>query len=77
VGISPGEERYESPYLYVNPYPFNEKLFDESVSSGTWHTDGCKGIKVEWKDLEYKAEKEISDQIHDLFQIAQNHFQEG
>ena len=77
VGKSPGGELYESPYLYVNPYPFNEKLFDESVSSGTWHTDGCKGIKVEWKDLEYKAEKEISDQIHDLFQIAQNHFQEG
>jgi len=23
VGISPGEERYKSPCLYVNPYPFN------------------------------------------------------
>ena len=77
VGISPREERYESPYLYVNPYPFNEKLFDESVSPGKWHTDGWKGIKVEWKDLEYKKEKEISCQIHDLFQIAQSHFQEG
>ena len=47
VGKSPGGELYESPYLYVNPYPFNEKLFDESVSPGTWHTDGWKGIKVE------------------------------
>jgi hypothetical protein len=77
VGISPGEDRYESPYLYVSPYPFNEKRINESVSPGIWHTDGWKGIKVEWKDLEYKPEKQISGEIYDLFQLAQSHFQEG
>ena len=75
VGISPGEDKYESPYLYINPYPFKEMMINESLVSGIWHTVGWKGIKVEWKDLEIKPEKQISDEIYDLFVIAQRNFQ--
>jgi hypothetical protein len=34
VGISPGDDDYESPYLYVNPYPFDEKMVDRSLAIG-------------------------------------------
>jgi hypothetical protein len=32
VGISTGDDGYESPYLYVNPYPFEEKMVDRSLA---------------------------------------------
>jgi hypothetical protein len=75
LGKSPGEDKYRSPYLYVNPYPFKEMMINESLVSGIWHTVGWKGIKVEWKGLENKTEKQISDEIYDLFLIAQRNFQ--
>ena len=75
VGISPGDVQYESPYLYVNPYPFNEMMVNVSLFTGRWHTVGWKGIKVEWKDLEKKPEQQISGEIYDLFLIAQRNFQ--
>jgi hypothetical protein len=34
VGISPGDDDYESPYLYVKPYPFDEKMVDRSLAIG-------------------------------------------
>jgi hypothetical protein len=34
LGISPGDDGYESPYLYVNPYPFDEKMVDRSLAIG-------------------------------------------
>jgi len=75
VGISPGDGQYESPYLYVNPYPFNEMMVNESLFTGRWHIVGWKGIKVEWKDLERKPEHQISGEIYDLFLVAQRNFQ--
>lgn len=50
VGISPGDDDSESPYLYVNPYPFNEKMVDQSLTISKWHATGWNGIKVEWKE---------------------------
>jgi len=57
VGISPGGDDYESPYLYVNPYPFDEKMVDRSLAIGKRHTTGWYGIKVEWNELEHKIEQ--------------------
>ena len=76
VGISPGQDQFESPYLYVNPYPFNEMMVNEPLFTGRWHTVGWKGIIVEWKDLEKKPEQQISGEIYDVFLIAQRNFQE-
>ena len=47
IGISPGHDQYGSPYLYVNPYPFNENVKKKFCQYGSWHTDGWNGIKVE------------------------------
>ena len=74
VGISPGDDDYESPYLYVNPYPFDEKMVDRSLAIGKQHTTGWNGIKVEWNELEDKIEQEISSTIYDLFLVAKRNF---
>jgi hypothetical protein len=74
VGISPGDDDSESPYLYVNPYPFDEKMVDPSLGIGKWHTTGWNGIKVEWNELEDKIEQEISSTIYDLFLVAKRNF---
>jgi hypothetical protein len=75
VGISPGHDQYKSPYLYVNPYPFEEKMLKQPLDMGIWHTAGWSRIKVEWKDLEYRPEQEISKVIFDLFLIAKRNFE--
>jgi hypothetical protein len=77
VGISPGDNKYELPYRYVNPYTFNEKMINETLFTGRWHTVGCKEIKVEWKDFQNKLEQQISGEIYDLFLVAQRNFQQG
>ncbi len=38
TGISPGDEQYSEPYLYMNPYPFNQKVIENNLPIGTWHT---------------------------------------
>jgi Rieske 2Fe-2S protein len=75
IGISPGHDKYGSPYLYVSPYPFDENVTKEVLPVGIWHTDGWNGIKLEWKELENKLEQEISMQIFDLFVIAKRNFE--
>jgi hypothetical protein len=74
VGISLGDDDYESPYLYVNPYPFDEKMVDQSLAIGKWHTTGWKGIKVEWIELADNIEQEISSRIYAPFLGAKRNF---
>lgn len=74
AGISLGDDDYESPYLYVNPYPFDEKMVDQSLDIGKWHTTGWKGIKVEWIELADNIEQEISSRIYALFFSCKTQF---
>lgn len=75
IGISPGEEQYKTPYLYVNPYPFNKQVIKAKLPVGIWHTNGWNGIKVEWdKDLENYSEHKIAQIIYELYSIAKNNF---
>jgi len=75
IGISPGEEQYETPYLYVNPYPFNKQVIETKLPIGIWHTKEWNGIKVEWdRDLENYSEYKIAQIIYELYLIAKNNF---
>jgi hypothetical protein len=76
IGISPGEEQYKSPYLYVNPYPFNNKVTGLQLPIGAWHTSssGWNGIKVGWEDIERYPEQKIAGTIEELFSIAKRNF---
>ncbi|MDW0134057.1 MAG: hypothetical protein QOK88_00960 [Nitrososphaeraceae archaeon] len=74
VGVSPGDDSYEAPYLYVNPYPFSENIIHQPLPIGKWHTQGWNGIKVEWNDLNIKKEQEVSTYIYTLYQVAMYNF---
>ena len=74
VGVSPGDDSYEAPYLYVNPYPFSENIIYQSLPIGKWHTQGWNGIKVEWNDLNIKKEQDISTDIFTLYRVAMHNF---
>ena len=74
VGVSPGDDSYELPYLYVNPYPFRQNIIHQPLPMGKWHTAGWNGVKVEWKVLETKTEQEISADIYSLYLVAMRNF---
>jgi len=70
VGVSPGDEKYAMPYLYVNPWPFDEKVLGQRLPLGTWHTDGWKGIKAEWSEIVQHHPEEAAGRVTDLLRIA-------
>ena len=74
IGVSPGDDSYEAPYLYVNPYPFSENIIHQPLPIGKWHTQGWNGIKVEWNELDIKKEQDISSDIYTLYLIAMHNF---
>lgn len=75
IGISPGDEQYIEPYLYVNPYPFNPKVTEYNLPIGRWHTSSWKGIKVDRNDLGNYPQNEVTDLLHQLFLIAKKNFE--
>ncbi len=74
AGISPGDEQYDEPYFYMNPYPFNSKVTQNNLPVGTWHTSSWKGIKVDREDLAKYPQNEVTDLLHQLFLIAKKNF---
>ena len=46
VGLSPGDEHYAEPYLYVGPYPHPEARALPTLPSGRWHTAGWFGAAL-------------------------------
>jgi hypothetical protein len=74
TGISPGDELYAEPYLYMNPYPFNPKVTENNLPIGVWHTSTWKGIKVERADLGNYPQNEATDLLYQLFLISKKNF---
>lgn len=74
TGISPGDENYSFPYLYMNPWPFDEKIIEYSLSIGKWHTNPWKGIKVDWDELVQFTPKKAAEKLTELFFIARKSF---
>jgi hypothetical protein len=74
TGISLGDENNSESYLYMNPYPFNEKVLEQNLPLGKWNTDGWKGVKIEWKDLLKYPPQNVSSKLHDIFEIVKMNF---
>lgn len=76
TGLSPGDEQYPYPYLYMNPSPFNDKIKENELPIGKWHDSGWNGIKVEWTDLLQYSTPDAAKKISELFLIAKKNFSE-
>lgn len=77
TGISPGDEHYSEPYLYMNPYPFNEQVIANELSIGTWHTSGWQGVKIEWKDLLKYSPANAVNKLHEVFEVVKKNFNDS
>jgi len=43
IGMSPGDQYYAEPYLYVSPYPYPDVRSLPRLELGSWHTQGWVG----------------------------------
>jgi len=75
TGISPGDEQYSEPYLYMNPHPFNPKVTQYNLPIGKWHTASWKGIKIDREDLGNYPQSEVTDLLHQAFMITKKNFE--
>jgi len=75
TGISPGDEQYSEPYLYMNPFPFKENIINENLPIGKWHTSSWNGIKVEWKEMLKLPPEVAAQKIFNLFVVAKKNFE--
>ena len=74
TGISPGDEHSSEPYLYMNPYPFNDKVLEQKLPLGIWNTEGWKGVKVEWNDILKYPSQNASSKLHEIFEVVKTNF---
>jgi hypothetical protein len=74
IGISPGDEHYSEPYMYINPYPFNESVTTHELPIGTWHTSGWQGVKIEWKDILKYPPTNAVNKLHEVFEVVKRNF---
>jgi len=45
IGLSPGDEGFNEPYLYINPWPhLDANTLPDPVAPGHWHTQGYVGL---------------------------------
>ncbi len=45
LGLSPGDESYDQPYFYVNPYPNPDlSALPPLLAGDHWHTQGWMGV---------------------------------
>ena len=58
VGVSPGDDTYIAPYIYVTPWPYPEKdRLSALPAPGHWHTDGYIGAILQIPDLVDQADQ--------------------
>ncbi len=73
VGMSPGDESYDQPYFYVNPWPHLDPLaLPEAPAPGHWHTEGFVGLIATAEEVLSQ-----SDNVLDLSRFLENAFEIG
>lgn len=52
VGVSPGDQYYAQPYVYVSPWPrFDGEKLPDAPPPGHWHTEGFFGAVATGDDI--------------------------
>jgi len=74
TGISPSDDQYSEPYMYMNPWPFNKQVTNEKLPIGVWQEDGWNGIKVELEEFFDIGPLNAAGEIYELFNICKRNF---
>ncbi|MDJ0629123.1 MAG: hypothetical protein QNJ44_12770 [Rhodobacter sp.] len=52
VGLSPGDDSYNQPYFYVNPWPhLDATALPDPIAPGHWHTEGFVGAIATGREI--------------------------
>jgi hypothetical protein len=51
VGLSPGDDSYAEPYLYVGPYPYPRADALPALAAGHWHREGWVGAVLTGSEI--------------------------
>ncbi len=73
IGMSPGDESYDEPYFYINPWPYPDpKTLPLPPSPGHWHTQGFTGAIATATEClsQCQSEGDIFTFIEEAFAIA-------
>ena len=62
-------------YTVPNPYPFNDKVLEQSLPLGKWNTKGWKGVKIEWSELLKYTPTNASEKLSKIFEIVKKNFE--
>jgi hypothetical protein len=74
TGISPGDDTHPESYLYMNPYPFNDKVLQQKLPIGEWNTKDWKGLKIQYDALTKYASHEAAKKLYNVFKIVKTNF---
>jgi hypothetical protein len=74
TGISPGDQTNTEPYIYMNPFPFNDSILEKKLPIGKWHNDSWKGVKIEWKDFLKFPPKDAATKLYETYNVVKTNF---
>jgi hypothetical protein len=72
-GFAPGDNNYPDPYFFSNPWPFEERLKDQSLPHGaSWFTEGFEGTLLPYANLlgDDQAAHKLIDYYRVVFELA-------
>lgn len=75
VGLSPGDEGYNEPYFYINPWPHLDKdNLPAVIEPGHWHVEGYVGLIATASELQGLDDipSAIAEFVQQSFTIAKS-----
>ena len=71
IGLSPGDESYAEPYVYVSPWPYPDAdRLPALADAGHWHTDGHTSAILLGSEIVVGLENRQSDRLQTFLTTA-------
>ena len=69
IGMSPGDESYDQPYFYINPWPHMDPSgLPKPPAPGHWHTEGFVGAIATGEEI--LTLEDVSRGLHNFVKRA-------
>ena len=71
VGFSTGDASHAAPYLYANPWPFDEALTAQPLDGeASWYTEAWNGSVLPYASIAGAGEQPLYDYVTSVYQYA-------